>query len=683
MHLLKNKRFKTFFIMYLVFNVLVTYMTTTSTLNKYIVTFSRTPLTEISSIIGNVSFLLIFLVLGLFIFKKEKSICKYMLCITFLCNLLIFLLGYFTKNYKTMLSIHNFTIFRNPAAGFASQVVIDGLRELIFNFRIFCFSPFVIMLIYYFVIKGSFQKKYYHFSLIRKFIVLLSALLLSVSTVLFFKAQLKKNWEYRTEVPQYGCQVCGIYNYYFAELLYGLNYSRNYVSDDIEVIKGKLDKYDKNKESYVNVIDEKVYKKSNNPILKDYNVFIIQAESLQTFVLEMMYKENNENKYVMPYMQKLLEDDNAFCFKNAYTVVGLGNTSDAEFAVNSGLFPVGDLTIAWEANDKAFTIQNIASTLSDNYVKKSYNPTVEKFYAHRFVHENFYSFNRFYGIESYRKDYPQKQYPDNYLKENWVSDEAILNYALGHAIETVSNNQNFYTFLETISPHYPFDDLSDNYSNDKEYIKLPLDKRLSDQFKNYINQFHHNDKIIYDFIMKAQESLPNTLFIIYGDHGNTLEKQYYEVVLGRNLSDLEYRRMLLNIPIIFYDPSGLLSSYVSSLDLNYMLNRTVNQVDIYRTIYDLLGFENDSYLFGVNLFSLEPSFSIDPKNLDIITDDFIYSLKNEKYEMYIEDYDKDKMQRIVSELAEFKLYNDYYISYTIAKAKYREGNKSPFDGILW
>ena len=92
------------------------------------------------------------------------------------------------------------------------------------------------------------------------------------------------------------------------------------------------------------------------------------------------------------------------------------------------------------------------------------------------------------------------------------------------------------------------------------------------------------------------------------------------------MTDLEYREMMLEIPVIVYDPSGKIADYVevNSLDISYMQNRTLSQIDIFATIKSLYNLEAE-YTFGVDMFSMEKSFAVDPKVLDIITDEFIYN----------------------------------------------------------
>lgn len=689
MKALRNKRFKIFIVLFFILNILVTYVSTTSTLNQYIVTFGRTFMTELSSIVGNFAILSIILLVGMLFIKKERGICGYMLTVTFLLNLFVFIIGYFTKNYKTMLSLNNLTLFRNPDAGFAGRVIIDAFVEMILYFRIICFIPFFVLLIYYICTQKSFRHKYYHFSLVRKFICMISALILSLSSVMFFKYKLSQNWEYRTEVPQYGCQVCGIYNYFFAEIFYGLDYSKDYVKNDIEVIKGTLETYNKNKATYKNIIDGIEYYKPTNGPLEGMNLFVIQVESWQTITLELNYEKDGNEYPLMPYMQQLINEKTsdgkqaAFYFSNAHTVVGLGNTSDAEFTFNTGIYPTGDETIAWQAYDYDFSLNNLSDAFGADYLCYSYNPTVEEFYAHKFVHENLYAFDKFRGIESYRVDYPQnEENAYRYLRNNWVADEYMLKYAIDHAKDAVNSGKNYYSFVETISPHLPFDDLSENYPSDVEYEILDFGDELSDQFTNYLNQFHHNDKIIYDCVKLLIDEIPNSVVVLYGDHGNTLQKEYYEYLLGRELTDLQYRKELLNIPIVFYDPSGKLADYCDNLklDLSHVLNRTCSQIDLYSTIHIMFNLDSKANYYGVNLFSNEPSFSIDPKNLDIITDEFMYSLKNND----CEDFDgnmhqlSDSEQALLDEISNFKLFSDYYLSYIIDNAEKRKEHDSSF-----
>ena len=151
------------------------------------------------------------------------------------------------------------------------------------------------------------------------------------------------------------------------------------------------------------------------------------------------------------------------------------------------------------------------------------------------------------------------------------------------------------------------------------------------------------------FLIKASLMLPNTLFVIYGDHGNTLSKESYDKLFNYKLSDFEWIEYQANIPLIFYDPSNLLTS---SFDVD--TNKVVSQVDIFQTIVSLFNLDA-THSVGIDVFSSEKSFYLDSKNLLVITDDFTYSFKSEKSSGNCDFLLLEKIKRL-------KLANDCYIN---------------------
>jgi phosphoglycerol transferase MdoB-like AlkP superfamily enzyme len=621
-------------VLYFVLNVLVTYLVTLDYFNPNIVSFKLPFINHVFCVIGNFAILLLLLFIGKCLFKKERCLFKYIITITFLLNFFIFLIGYFTRNFKAMLSFHNLTLFRNPDAGFAKQIVIDGLGEMLRGWELLCFIPFIVLLLFYLLIRRK-VREVKHYRIRFLFILLLTSLILSISSIMYFNIDVNKNWKFRSEYSLYGVSTCGIYNYYFSELVLGMDYNEEY--------------YLKSKESSSDL-------SSYNKLEQDYgvysgmNLFVIQAEALSSFVIDLEY----DNKLITPYLSSLLLEDDVFFFPNVNTVVGMGNTSDAEFAFNTGYYPLGDLTIVWEAKDRLFEIGSLPKMFKD-YICYAYNPTIEGFYAHKYVFENLYKFDEFKGFETHNKLYPYEKNTNMYLQKKWVSDEAILNLALADSKKVLDENKNFYVFAQTITPHYPFVDL-DYYKEFDCYDFKNLDKK----FNNYLNQIHYIDKVLYDFLSIGKEALENTVFLIYGDHGNTLPKEGFEEVLGRKLTDLEYRKLLLEIPVIIYDPSGKLTNYLSVNEIDVDYNRVLSQIDLFQTVGSLFSLERENHL-GVNIFSNNKSFVVEPKGLDIITDDFFYSMKNAQYKIY-SDISYLEMINEVSKISEFKLASDIYLT---------------------
>lgn len=78
-------------------------------------------------------------------------------------------------------------------------------------------------------------------------------------------------------------------------------------------------------------------------IAKDKNLIIIQMESFQNFLLGLKL----DGQEITPNLNKVMKD--SLYFPNFYQMVGQGNTSDAEFVVNTSFYipPRGAATMSY------------------------------------------------------------------------------------------------------------------------------------------------------------------------------------------------------------------------------------------------------------------------------------------------------------------------------------------------
>lgn len=666
--IMKKHPFLWIVILFFILNIFNTYFLTISVFNQYIIPFQHTFLSEVCSLLGNFAILAILFLIGVLLFRKPKRISVYLVVITFILNIAIIALQYYMKSYKLAFSIFNFSLMKSPTGGFGGNVFLDWVYELFVYYRILTLLPFIILLTLILVLRKSFEDIKIELSIqkiVCSFILLMSC---AVGTYSIYQHSLHKNWGFSTDYAQYGCQYAGAYNYYISELIFRVDNRPIDKDADVRSKEEELALFNKNQESYINAIDHKTYSNVDKQtgILKNKNIFVIQMESTMGFCFNQTYNGIE----VTPYLNQLFKDPNCFYFDYAYTTVGIGNTSDAEFAFFTGLYPTGDMTIAWEFDAYDFQLTTLGDHLQE-YASYSYNATNESFYNHNNLHEGLFKIKDFRGLETFEKLYPKEENKEKYLNY-WISDQTILNWALETQKKANSLGQNAFSFVETITPHNPFYDLSDALPDFTIY-----DFGISGtyyQLTNYINQVKYNDKLIYDFLMDATNPespnyLKDTVFILYGDHGNALYRGAYESLFGRELSDLEYRKLLLNIPIILFDPTGSIYNSLDASKIDSILSQTKSNTDMYRTILNLLGIETSSYYFGVNMFSGEPSYTYDPKNLDIITDDFMYCKKNNQYEVYNgETID----EALLNHILEYRKKQDDYLNTLVYTSKKKE-----------
>ncbi|MBQ3253273.1 MAG: sulfatase-like hydrolase/transferase [Acholeplasmatales bacterium] len=651
---------------YFVMNIINTYFLSLEQLNEYIVTFDQTFLGNISSILGNLAVLGIFFIIGRILFRNDRRLSIYLLIITLILNAAVIGIQYYNKGYKLAFSFFNFNLIKNPAGGFGSNVFLDWMHELFVNYRIINLIPFFLILFVLIAFRKKFDLEKKKLNIKRIITALLLLSITQVGTFAYYKASMKDNWGYSTEYAQYGIQYCGAYNYYISELAFQID-NRNIKSDKtVEERYEDISLYNKNVNEYTNIIDNKKYsnKDKQTGILKDKNVFVIQMESTMNFVMNTSFNGIE----VTPYLNKFVkEDENCFYFNNAYTTIGIGNTSDAELAFFTGYYPTGDMTIAWEYELFDFDMTAITEIIDDQYYSHSYNGTDEIFYNHNKLHEKFYGVDNFRGLDTFKKDFPRKNNEDKYF-HYWISDESILNWAVDTAQEKQENGNKSFAFVETITPHNPFPNYSEQIEGFSKDWGL---SGVNDSLSNYVSMLHYNDKFIYEFLMdvtnpESDNYLEDTVFVLYGDHGNNLAKDCYDDLFKRDLTDLEYAKMVLNIPIIFYDPSGTIKESLEGEDIDYILSQTKSNTDIFRTLINLLGIETDINYYGVNMFSGEPTFSYDPKNFNIVTDDFIYCYKNSKYELFGDT--KSINKDIINYVLDFRMKQDDYVNTLVYKA---------------
>ncbi len=316
------------------------------------------------------------------------------------------------------------------------------------------------------------------------------------------------------------------------------------------------------------------------------NVIVIQMEAFQNFPIQKSLMGHT----LTPNLNNLIND--SIYFKNGISQIASGNTSDAEFILNTSIYPPTSKAPFLNSTDKPYIAL----------------PTILKkqgYYSATF-HTNTADFwNR-------KNMYPSLGFDTFYDKTFFGTDETIFYGASDKilyekTLEELKNykkiGKNFYVNLVTISSHAFF--------RNKEWMK-PIsfggnyDKAIVGR---YLAAVEYTDRQLGSFLDKLKKSglYDNSLIVIYGDHFgltyNNMEAEYknennylIEKVLGRPYDNLDY----INIPIIFKLPSSITKNrtFISELP--------AGQMDIMPTILNLLGVKDtDGKFFGNDLLNIE------------------------------------------------------------------------------
>lgn len=322
-------------------------------------------------------------------------------------------------------------------------------------------------------------------------------------------------------------------------------------------------------------------------IFKGKNLIVIQVESLENFVINNKY----ENQEITPTLNKLLK--NSLYFSNYFEQVYNGTSSDADLMTNASMYPVrrGSTFFRFPNNDYN-TLPKLLKPLG--YTSKAFHSDYGYYWNVKNSLINF-GFDKFMDLDSF----PVK-------KTFWMglTDECFLSQT---ADEIKNTKAPFYAFSVTVTSHMPFK-LPDSFKN------LKLDKAFDDTYMGgYFQSVNYADKQIGMFLDKLDAAglLDNTVVAIYGDH--TSVHKYYSDEVAKITPQEPWWNNGMRIPLILYS-KGMKPE-------EFKLN--AGQIDLLPTLAYAFGVPEEQYkntALGRNLLNTKKSFAL-LANGDIIGKD--------------------------------------------------------------
>lgn len=581
----------------------------------------------LSSTLGNFCFLSIILGFGYIFFKKKKNLYIYLLVYTFLTSVFLFVMSVYCNYYGMMFDFNNLAAFGTDAASDNLLFIIEAIPNLIKISVPFFFILFVLLLILHiaFVIKNK-KNKFELFFVNRKFkkgiAIILSSIYVIIAINLIYGVNNQNTYfEYNSD-PLYSVQSKGILNHYSDEIIkkiFNYNAEKNIDFNSKEEAYNELNKminYNKVNNEYTNLFNNK-------------NLLLIQMESINNFLIGLEVEIDGKYYEVTPNLNKLVSEN--IYFDNFYTSVGIGNTSDAEFSVMTGLYPMGDRYSIYEYN------QNVYQTLPQLFKEKGYtcysfHANKGIFYDRTNVHENLYKFDKHYSSELL-------EVKEENLINHWLADEFFLKQVIDKIYES---NEKTFSFAVTITNHTPFtmpkNGTKEKWFNNKENL-LPVDYKLSKDkdfnriYKGYLEYVSYTDYAIGKAInyLKELNIYDDTVIMLYGDHGidSPIYEMFYDfgfkfrnninpiIVNNNEHQKLLEMQLMNNVPLIICSP------YVQPIKIS----NSRGLVSLQSTISNLFGL-NQKYNFGDDCFNDNDCIVFNPKNGIIYYDNLVLSSRS-------------------------------------------------------
>lgn len=313
---------------------------------------------------------------------------------------------------------------------------------------------------------------------------------------------------------------------------------------------------------------------------KDKHVIVVQLESFQDFLIGL---EVN-GREITPNLNRFAKE--AHYFPNVYQQVGQGNTSDAEFVLNTSLY-----TPERGAASEEYSKYDLPSL-----------PKLLKTYGYESLtfHTNdvaFWNRKNLYAALGFDEYYDAEFFDDEDMIAFGSSDEVLYERAAEVIGDKHREGKKVYANLISMSAHHPY-----HLPKDKILIDLPpeYDNTL---VGDYLRAQHYADYAFGVLVeeLKAQGLWDEAVLFVYGDHvGLTMnlltneERALLRQLLGKEYSYDE----MLNIPLMIRVPG----------DTGRVFAGLGGQVDFLPTLAYLLEIPlDDRIYFGQNLYAGLPN----------------------------------------------------------------------------
>lgn len=379
----------------------------------------------------------------------------------------------------------------------------------------------------------------------------------------------------------------GTYNYHVYDLIVNSRMTTKKVfADSKDVVDA---------ESYLKSQPEQVLNPELFGVAKGRNVILVSLESLQTFVLEReMY-----GLELTPFLNDLIEE--SFYFENFYHQTGQGKTSDAEFMIDTSLYPLPSGAVFFTHAQN--TYHSTPSVLKEHgYYSAVFHANDKTFWNRDLMYQNM-GYDHFYSVTDFEV-----------TEENSVGwglkDIPFFEQSMELAKELP---QPFYGKWITLTNHYPFE-------LDEEDKMVPEYDSNSRTLNRYVTTVRYLDESIKRLFDKAKEAglYENSVFVLYGDHYGISPNHYRSMArfLGKEEITPYDHVQLQRVPLIIHIP-GVEGRRIDTVG---------GQVDLKPTILHLLGIETPHGLdFGHDLLSPNhPSFAV-LRDGTFITEDVIHT----------------------------------------------------------
>lgn len=327
---------------------------------------------------------------------------------------------------------------------------------------------------------------------------------------------------------------------------------------------------------------------------KGKNIVLISLESTQDFVIDQ--KVNGEE--VTPFLNELIKD--SFYFNQIYDQTAQGKTSDAEFMMDTSLYPLPSGSVFVRRPDNTFNSLPQILKEEKDYYAATFHGNVDTFWNRKAMYETL-GYDRYFSKEDYT-----------------VTEADSVNYGLKdipffkQSAKFMRNlPEPYYAKFLTLTNHFPF-------LLEEEDLFIDEAETEEDVVNRYVTTVRYLDESLKTFFdtLKEEGMYEDTIFVLTGDHYGISEK--YEDGLNELLGEETTpanRMKHKQVPLIIHIP-GQEGETISTPG---------GAIDIRPTLLHLMGIKTENrYSFGHNLFTRDSDHPVIFRDGSFTSKDYIY-----------------------------------------------------------
>ncbi|WP_100012369.1 LTA synthase family protein [Lentibacillus sediminis] len=324
------------------------------------------------------------------------------------------------------------------------------------------------------------------------------------------------------------------------------------------------------------------------------NVVMVSMESTQNFVIN----QTVNGEEITPFLNDLIHE--SFYFPNIYDQTAQGKTSDTEFMVDTGLYPLSSGSVFVRRPENEFNSLPHILNEDSGYTAASFHGNDREFWNREEMYQSL-GYEEFFSKADYH-----------------VTAENSVNYGIKdipffeQSMDKLTGlNEPYMAKFITLTNHFPF------LLEEEDQLIEPADTRVG-VVDRYVTTVRYQDAALKRFFDMVKEAgmYEGTIFVLYGDHYGISEQ--YEAGVHELL---EQEDTLLNhiklqqVPLIIHIPG----------QEGRIINTAGGQIDIQATLLHLLGISTDDRVsFSHDLFTRDPEEPVVFRDGSMITDDYMY-----------------------------------------------------------